>query len=299
MFKGNKKKTFFAAMIMLLVSAIVITSASFAWFALGKNAAVTNIDVTVTAKEGIAISANTTNFTEVITYANLTSTETDSEKSKFNAASDNQNYFCERIKPASTLFNVSSGLPTFVNGGIETKLEKEGDSYAAKRVLALSAIEEGKDKSMDGVFAFDVYIKAGVATVVNTDKSEIAVKSEAADEAAVDENVAKAFRVGFVNVDDNDGCIFAIDNTAKNTKAIGTAGDYEVSDGALVSASGSSYAKEAGVKGVDATSASQLSLKAGTNHIRVYIWMEGQDPNFVDTMASQQLSVNLIFDTAA
>ena len=70
--KDQKKRAIYAAIAMLLVSAIVITSASFAWFSLGRSAQVENLDLKVTKEgEGIAISANASKFTSVLTYEDL------------------------------------------------------------------------------------------------------------------------------------------------------------------------------------------------------------------------------------
>ena len=56
--KTIKKRAFVSAIAMLIVSAIVLTSSTFAWFSMSKQATVDSMDLTVSSPEGIQISAN-------------------------------------------------------------------------------------------------------------------------------------------------------------------------------------------------------------------------------------------------
>lgn len=275
MFNGkNKKKTFLAAMTMLLVSAIVITSASFAWFSLGKSAAVNNIDIKVKSTEGILISTEENGtYGAEIQGADLKGLE--------------NNYFSNLFDPASS--NFSGTTPVFYRGGI------------ADGKIKTTAVTEEENC---GLYAFDVYIKyvnndASATTTVKVGGSSITVSdpdegdTDAAGNAVVkNEAVAKAFRVGFIA--GSQSCMFANDATANDTNPITKADTFDVTSGVATGVTGS-YACNVAIAG-ETSSTAQLTLNAGVNKVRVYVWMEGQDANCVDEMASQKLSINLVFE---
>lgn len=67
-----KKRSLFAAVAMLVVSAIVLTSATFAWFNLSNNAAVDQLELTVESGSGLYLSVdNGTTWVSQVTSANI------------------------------------------------------------------------------------------------------------------------------------------------------------------------------------------------------------------------------------
>ena len=54
--KSNAKRKFAAAAAMLLISALVLSSATYAWFTMSKEVEVTNIQLTATVPETIELS---------------------------------------------------------------------------------------------------------------------------------------------------------------------------------------------------------------------------------------------------
>jgi beta-mannanase len=87
--KTFKKRAFISAIAMLIVSAIVLTSATYAWFSMAKQVTVDSMELNITSPEGIQISANTTNFTTKLTTANITGTDDTAAGKRFNAYEGN------------------------------------------------------------------------------------------------------------------------------------------------------------------------------------------------------------------
>lgn len=301
--KNHKNRAFLAAIAMLLVSAIVITTASFAWFTLGKNVVVSELDLKVTAKEGIVISANTSEFTDVLTREDLDGTSTNAWK----AYDGNTNAFPSVISPASSSFGTGT-YTSFFAGGIG--LNAEGN-----RTMTATAVTD------DNIpyYVFDVFIKyegEQENITVNVGGSQIAVKEETrADEIkpdAVDANVEQAMRIGFVNL----GTVTTpASGTAANTliynpkdadvastnPVTGAGESAALADGEATVSSGkagslgiaSAYAANATT---DQAANAQMTLAKGINKIRVYIWMEGQDAMCTEAVQSQLVGASLLFE---
>ena len=315
--KNQKNQALLAAIAMLLISAIVITTASFAWFTLGRSAQVEELDLKVTKQgEGIAISANASKFTDTITYANLKGTATDDSatvnknEADYNASSEYYNYFCERITPASSEFKADV-LPAFFQGGIDrvsdTMVATASTSADGKTIFGKKDAD-GKDVEIPagcteaGFYQFDVFIQNGGDTAVNVKMtgSKIIVNAEgdtAEDKGNADfyEETVKAMRIGFVK-DDEPVAIFAdaSSDTAEATKPINGAGEYDVAEDAYTVSTATEY----GVPVVNSDSTGTdgiMTLEPGVTKVTVYIWMEGQDTNCTDDLASQYIKTNIVF----
>ena len=181
--KNQRNRAFLAAIAMLLVSAIVITTASFAWFSLGKSAQVENLDLKVTREgEGIAISANDSYFGSILTFDHFKGNAVDDpetktvDESKWNATSDDYNYFPERISPASSEFRVNGSLPTFFMGGVDA-VSNTMTAYAATTedgntfYIGEDANYRNGNKTIPegcaaaGFYAFDIFINHCLASL--------------------------------------------------------------------------------------------------------------------------------------
>ena len=319
MFKKNQKnRAFFAAIAMILLSAIVITTASFAWFTLGRSAMASNLDLKVTKQgEGIQISANATTFTDELTFEDLNGTST----SGFQAPTEEFNFFPAEISPSSSRFGLSA-LPAFFAGGID-KASKTMESFAATSADGVTVYGKGDAEIPSGAkragfYAFDVFIDYSASSPdataqVKIGSSSISVKNDESDGTTAIAEAANAMRVGFVNCgtvtkgqtppaasSGSEAVIFATNEDARNTNPIagtgisGTLADdaYTVSPsaaGTLTVANAYDCPVETGA--LDQT----LTLKSGVNQIRVYIWMEGQDAACTDSLQSQLISANLVF----
>lgn len=320
MFKKNqKKRAFFAAIAMLVLSAIVITTASFAWFTLGRNAMASDLDLKVTKQgEGIQISANASSFTDEITFEELNGTAT----SEFVAPSEEFNYFPATISPTSTNMALGSALPAFFTGGIDraTRIMESSAATSADgtSIYGKADVEIPAEGSVAGFYAFDVFVeytsdapdKEAKVKVTNT---TIEVKNDETDGTTAIAEAANAMRIGFVNcgtvtkgstptaaTSGSEAVIFATNAEARDTNPIISAGESAaVPDDAYVvpeSAAGTLTIADGYDCGIDTGSEDVvLTLKSGVNQIRVYVWMEGQDANCTDSLMSQLISANLVF----
>ncbi|MBR6531494.1 MAG: hypothetical protein IKT61_03240 [Clostridia bacterium] len=319
MFKKNQKnRAFMAAIAMLLLSAIVITTASFAWFTLGRNAMASNLDLKVTKQgEGIQISANTTTFTDELTFEDLNGTAT----SGFQAVSEEFNYFPAEISPTSTAFSLNK-LPAFFTGGIDKALGTL-ESFASTSADGLtiygkSGAQVPAGGKRAGFYAFDVFIKYSAATPggtaqVKIGQTAITVKDDASDGTTANEEAVQAMRIGFVNCgtvtegatppaadSGSEAVIFATNEAARNTAPITSTGvSGTLADGTSTvpaSAAGGLTIKSGYDCAVETGSEDQtLTLQDGINQIRIYIWMEGQDAACTDKLQSQLVSSSLVF----
>lgn len=316
MFKKNQKnRAFFAAITMLLLSAIVITTASFAWFSLGRSAMASNLDLKVTKQgEGIQISANATTFTDELSFEDLNGTAT----TGFQAPSEDFNYFPAEISPASSRFGLNA-LPAFFAGGVDRATDTleslATTSDDGVTVYGKSGAEVPAGSKAAGYYVFDVFINytGGESAQVKIGSSDITVRNDETDGTQAIAEAVDAMRIGFVDcgtvaqgstpaqaTSGTDAVIFATNEAARNTTPIASTGVSGVlADGAytvpqsaagsLQVASGYDCAVDTGAE--DAV----LTVEQGVNRIRVYIWMEGQDANCTDSLQSQLISANLVF----
>lgn len=307
--KDQKKRAIYAAIAMLLVSAIVMTTASFAWFSLGRSAQVDNLDLKVTKEgEGIAISANATKFTDTITFEELQGTAT----SDFKAISEDYNYFPERISPSSSEFTTNS-LPAFFTGGIDKVAKKmyatAATSADGRTIYGKGGEEVPSGSSAASFYAFDIFIKLEGKETAQIKMSNSAINVTAdPDETREEGNAeyydatAKAMRMGFVNCgvtttentnpSGTEATIFGTaESDARNTNPVVSAGEYDVAEGANTVSLSTKYDCQVDQGSEDVT----LTLSRGINQLRVYIWMEGQDANCTNDLMSEYISANIVF----
>ena len=314
--KNQKNRAFFAAISMLLLSAIVLTTASFAWFSLGRSATANSLDLKVTKQgEGIQISANAVAFTDELTFEDLNG----SSSTGFQAPSTTFNFFPETIEPASSNFALNS-LPAFFTGGVD-KGANTFESLATTsddgvNIFGKSGFETPAGGKMAGYYVFDVFVDytGGETAQLKIGKSNITVKNDESDGTQAISEAANAMRIGFVNcgtvskgstpsqaTSGSEAVIFATNENARNTKPIASKGTSgALADDSFIVPQGSagsmtianSYACP-----VDTGSQDQvINIVSGVNRIRVYIWMEGQDENCTDSLQSQLISANLVFE---
>ena len=313
--KSQKNRAFFAAIAMLLLSAIVITTASFAWFSLGRSAMASNLDLKVTKQgEGIQISANATSFTDTLTFEDLNGTST----TGFQAVSEDYNFFPAMIEPASSSFALNA-LPAFFTGGVD-KATNTLESLATTSdngvdVFGKSGTETPAGSKQAGYYVFDVFVdySGGETAQLKIGQSDITVKNDESDGTQAIAEAANAMRIGFVNcgtvtkganpaqaTSGSEAVIFATNEDARNTQPIASTGmSAEIAEDAFTvpkSSAGDITIADNYNCAVDTGAEDQvINITSGVNRIRVYIWMEGQDANCTDSLQSQLVSANLVF----
>lgn len=308
--KTIKKRAFVSAIAMLIVSAIVLTSSTFAWFSMSKEASVESMDLTVSSPEGIQISANASTWT-----ANLTIDEifhADTSTSRYKAYENNINLMPADLIPVSSClhrFNSTTGTANFF------KVTLNDSGYGT--VTNVNQVA-GNDNEA-GLVAFDLFFKLAKDTKVYFGTSEFVDNS--------DSDILTAMRVAFQFLGNTSSTV-ADDAIALKTTSASTSIIYEIDSTGrsadAISAGNStgyiatSYVKETNasqkvnsnfvlsnsyvgapsctvLKDTDAKTAKSFDLKAGVSKVRIYIWVEGQDIDCRNSVAGAALSAALKF----
>ena len=301
--KTFKKRAFISAIAMLIVSAIVLTSATYAWFSMEKRVEVESMELNVTSPEGIQISANTSAFTTKLTVDNIKGTDETAGGKRFNAYTGNINNVPTTVKPSSSIFATYSALPDWFDGSINDR--KKMDIYATNEV--------------DGGFvAFDLFIKVKSATTVKFGSSSVTCDGNA--------ELPTAMRIALVNcgtVQENAEAS-AIKSILPNTNARKVVYEVDAANhtAEAVSHGASGVMITRGIVGTgtnincDSTfpniitektgeiratvattsSAAKIDVAAGITRMRVYMWMEGNDVDCANDVAGSTINFNLVLE---
>ena len=303
--KTLRRRTFISAIAMLIVSAIVLTSSTFAWFSMAKRVEVEKMELNITSPDGVQLSANADAFTTKLMLDDVKGIST----ARWAAYKGNQNNFPELLVPSSSTLFVDKSLPVFYSGSID-----DAGKIAATQVMS----DVGS-----GYVAFDLFVKVGADQKVFWSESEI----------TCDDNpeVISAMRMAVVNCGTvaakaESAAILATvpQNALQNRVAMYApnadihtdASGYE--DGATVpnvyidapfanrtpTGNGNNIMQEGqyssdpvGTKVLDGNMATEAYFNAltGINRVRVYLWMEGNDVDCENSVAGATINFNLVF----
>lgn len=300
--KTFKKRAFISAIAMLIVSAIVLTSATYAWFSMAKRVEVESMELNVTSPEGIQISANTSAFTTKLTADEIAGTAS----TRFSAYEGHMNNIPETVKPSSSTFTTNGFLPKFYDGSIND----------AGRMDIASRADVGS-----GFVAFDLFIKVKSATTVKFGSTSIkcdanpelttamrvalvrcGTVAEKADAATI-QSVLPGTNTASKVVYEVDASNHTADAAAKGASGIMTTmpiratGSNLVTDSTysnIVSDASYTYKLEATL----ATNANnaKIGVSAGITRMRVYMWMEGNDVDCANDIAGSTFDFNLVLE---
>lgn len=299
-----RRRTFISAIAMLVVSAIVLTSSTFAWFSMAKRVEVETMELNITSPDGVQLSANANAFTTMLTLADLKGEST----ARWAAYEGNENNFPELLVPSSSNMYVASTLPKFYSGSIDDSGKINATAVAA---------DVGS-----GYVAFDIFVKVGQdmqvfwneTTVTCTDNEDVTSAMRAAlvncgtVAAKADATAIQAVKPG--NANDNRVVMYE-PNSTNHTDASGYEDGATVPDVYLQSAfsnrtptgNGKNIMQETqystaafGVRATDTNKADNayFNAKAGINRVRVYLWMEGNDVDCANDVAGATINFNLV-----
>lgn len=303
-----KKRTFISAIAMLVVSAIVLTSSTFAWFSMAKRVEVETMNLNITSPDGVQLSGNADAFTTMITLADLKGETT----ARWAAYKGNINNFPELLSPSSSTLYVARSLPTFYSGSIND----------AGR---LSAYKVENDMA-SGYVAFDIFVKVAEdmpiywneTTVTCDDNPDVVsamrvalVNCGTVAPKAVAEDILK---VNPVNAAQSRVVMYE-PNSTKHTAASGYAEGATVpneyidaafenrvpsGNGKNVSIDSNFVSASEATLATDANKATNASFNAlaGINRVRVYLWMEGNDVDCANDVAGATIGFNLVLTIA-
>ena len=274
-----KKKALLPLIAMVLVSVISLTGVTYAWFTQSDTAAVNSLNVTVKEATGIQVSLDAENWASLFTmndFANVATQYPSNTNAMPSAA---------KINPVSTSGVVTDGkLSMFLGTLLATNNLK---------------IDVQNDKDNTNYIAFDMFFKLSEAKTIYLDPA-----------STVDGSSVSAARVAFIDLGSEDN---ASDARALGAGVSGNAVIYEPGVSSVTSYAGLSA--ESGAEGVATrngfveaganaeivtgikNNASDISFDfdAGINKLRVYIWLEGQDPECLNEIAAGSIAASLQF----
>lgn len=278
-----KKKKVIISFIMLLITAIALTTAGYAWFTANTKVELGGLDVNVQASNGIQVSVNGTKWASSLTTAEL----------KAAAYTGSTNQF-----PATPLSPVSTSQQN-TNGTLDMYLGEVNDDGTINLTKQTDAQgNEGK------YIAFDLFVKATSTNDVKLLPTSVVDAYDVSGSGTVsDKGLKYSARIGFVNMgtaaDNNFSTAAALNNTGSYTIWEPNADQHTANalgDGA---SQGTTYtylgAKAAG-ENVEIGNTSYFKTQPtiqsnvgavpseavfrvtpGITKVRVYIWIEGQD----------------------
>lgn len=182
---GDGRKKILTAFLMLIVTAISLTTASYAWFTENTTVTVDSIDVNVSAANGIQVSVDAVNW-----KANISTTDITTK-----AYSGNANQLPSQIVPVSTYGDVDSSTG-FMNMYKGSLVADASTAHGYKLVSTKTTETKSGDTtgSTNGDFiAFDLFILTTEQTTVYlTTSSDVVAKG-------ADAGLKNAARVAFLN----------------------------------------------------------------------------------------------------
>lgn len=287
-----KNKRIMLAFVMLLITGIALTTASYAWFSASTQAELGDIDVNVTASNGIQISMDATNWKGTLTTEDI----------KGEAYAGHKNQVPTTLTPVSTIGSQSIGNFEMFDGII--------DESGVEALLTTTAADGEKATTTEGHYiAFDLFIKSATKKKIslNAGSAVVATNTAKPDSPAKDQGLMYSARVAFFNqgTDPTNSPAAAIAknngtdasqiiwepnanlHTAYNTnlgitgvqetygvKAEGT--DLKISEAKTDT---DHFAKVTTIQSNvgEVPEDTMFTIDEGITKVRVYIWIEGQD----------------------
>lgn len=293
--KNMAKKAVLPALLAVLCSTAALTSVSYAWFTMGNEASVGQIDVNVQAADGLQISADAATWKSVLDVASLTAVSS-------NKLGDSNT----ELAPVSSVGTVTGGVQEIFYA------EKQLDE-SLKGKVAVAGVD---------YLMFDLYVKvdsgkklsltkdATVTGLSGSDKdSELSSRVSFVDlgSMGIDSTYVPNKITGSFGSDVSSTAVIWEPNSTQHTPvALGagaTAGEKDeyqgiasVAEPATGESLGVATLSQSNVQTTDNSSDIEVAtLEAGVNKIRVYIWLEGQDLDCTNEVSGSKFGVNLKF----
>ncbi|MBQ5591631.1 MAG: hypothetical protein IIU80_01645 [Clostridia bacterium] len=301
-----RKRTFISAIAMLLVSAIVLTSSTFAWFSMAKRVEVEKMQLNITSPDGVQISGNTDAFTTMLTYDDLMGLS----GARWDAYDGNTNNFPELLRPSSSVLSFSKSLPVFFEGSVndskQLNLYQVADTSSGYVVFDLFVKVSKPETVWFNETTLTCEGNADVPTAMRMAFINCGTVTEKSDAAAIsavlpiDQNGRRATLYEFDSTNHtqhsgysagpatHDKYIWAAGNNVKMVDA--SAEKYYVDDpynARVTSATGKVNENNVDTEGY-------ISVQTGVNRIRVYLWMEGNDVDCANDVAGATIDFNLV-----
>lgn len=256
--------------------------------------AVEETPITVIGK-GVQVSANNSAFTSVITLNDIKGTS----DSEFKAYAGNENNYPASISPVClNLRSWNAGYPSFFEAGIEDS----GSTIYAKSIPSDAGSK---------YIAFDVFVKSDSSQKIYWDGSTVS--------CTVRENGLADIRMAVINcgtVSENDESRRILNtrpSNADNNRAVMYEPMYErhpsqvylakefsglpIPAGVVEDINGTYTGLFDGARVTDEDkNKAYFDAEQGINRIRIYLWIEGNDPDCGYSFSSLMCNMNLVFE---
>lgn len=176
--KNNNRKKVLTAFLMLIVTAVSLTTASYAWFTENTTVSVSGIDVNVSAANGIQVSVDAVNWKAIISNAEITGS----------AYSGHSNQLPAQIVPVSSTGTIDT-VTGFMNMYRGT-LEADVSTVHGYKLVSTKTTEVAG--TAGDFIAFDLFLLATQTTTVYlTTSSDV-------EASATDSGLKNAARMAFL-----------------------------------------------------------------------------------------------------
>lgn len=302
--KSNNKSKVVSALAMLLVSAVALSSASYAWFTMSRSVSVEGIQLQATAPDNVLIAANSEEqFKNIASYASSKTLAADSADMYRGGTEINLNSE-DLLLPCSSTNGVKLYATQDIQDDGHDKVNDEGKGLNYTEVTVPKA-----DATTNEIYYVDIPLYI-LTTGSNNVKVAIDTKESTITPGVADTNIYNAVR--FAVLDDtkatNIGGTFAADanlfgNPVKSinndTKNATYATDEENKAIALLGSEGAGTGTVAGteitLKGTETADDKNVEGKYEYKKVVVRVWIEGQNEACVTANADQTFNVNLVF----
>ena len=323
----RRKKRIFIGFLAVIVTAVVLTFSTYAWFTANRTVTVSDVNVNVAAANGLQISVDGLKWTTVISNDDIIGAST-----TYAGATNQLPTGANTLSPVSTIgeINSANGFMKMFSGSIE------GSSVDGSLILTTNESTETNGTTGDFV-AFDVFFQVNTATPIYlTSNSKVAVTN-----GQTSTGIENAARVAFIN--EGNVASGSSANDIQALKAGGTPIIWEPNNDAHTSAAISNAANNYGITttdggapvtyygvktaipsslniplstqdsayvslvtpGISTTKAgissdayeSLLTLSPGITKVRIYMWIEGQDVDCEDNASGGAVTYSLQFSS--
>ena len=294
--KKDKKKRLSSLLLMLFLTIILLTTSTYAWFTSNRNVQIANIDVNVTAADGIQISTDAENWKTVVSNADI-----------LKGYDGDTNMWSGIMSPVSTVKTPNSNGKLDMYLG-EVKADENDTTEAGRFELTATSLaaNETHSNSTEGnhhYIVFDVFLKLDKAANVYLQiGSGVSTKDD-------DKGIKNAARMAFLKGGNapSTSAVSALRalgyaTTADRITIIEPNADVHTSAG-IVQAQ-SYYTKYTGVSSIQGSGSATVSydgVKAtitAANNIPLINTNATDNPNFFATVTTVAQPVSFRTDTA-
>lgn len=268
-----KKRSLVAAIAMLMVSAIVLTSSTYAWFATSNKAQVTGVQASVENADGsilISATGEDGSFATSVNYADFKNLTGNVTPDSFTPVSYN---------PAGE---------TWIRGSIAQGDNADDAATYGKLVFNPQTSNGGE------YIKIKVYMKATAACTVNV-SATMASPYNFIYSCIHDDSATGSYKVFANNERSYTPVVSATQGIDTDANSIMTADDTNTDGSAYTGLAGAPVTAKATGNDLSVTFSAEEATAGTVKTVTVYVWAEGNDPACAGSLKSEVCGVTLNF----